>query len=547
MLDCRIISPQEKIFSDTEPKCENVNISILKGETASFQVAVKALGTVKLSVEAPGFVSKVRRVVEVPVTVPIWPDCEDDDYLRREPGLFPDLLREVDESGKAKVCGWWRAFWVDLEPEENTPSGQYRANVTVSLLDWNGELSETVTRTVPVCYTAVALPPQKLKHTKWFYCDCLADYYGVEAFSEAHWAIVENFVRSAAKMGVNMLLTPLFTPPLDTYVGGERTTVQLIGVRRDGGKYSFDFSALERWVKMCLECGIEYFEMSHLYTQWGATSAPKVMATVDGEYRRLFGWETPAIGGEYAEFLSCFLPELAGELHRLGIADRCRFHVSDEPHEDHLDHYTAVRDQAKKYLPGFKFMDALSNYEFYDAGAVDCPVPASDSGDLPKFLAGNVPDLGIYYCCGQTKDVSNVFIAMPFQRTRILGLQLYVYDLKVFLQWGFNFYNAQVSRYRINPYAVTDADEAFPAGDPFVVYPGANGVPEESLRYAAMRQAMHDLRALQLLESLSDREFVLDLIRTEAGGEITLTDYPRDLEFLPCLRARVNAEIAARS
>ncbi|MES9143981.1 glycoside hydrolase domain-containing protein, partial [Cutibacterium acnes] len=73
-----------------------------------------------------------------------------------------------------------------------------------------------------------------------------------------------------------------FTPPLDTKVGGERPTVQLVGVNVTNGKYSFDFSKLKRFVDMCLGLGVEYFEMSHLFTQWGAAFAPKVIATVDG-------------------------------------------------------------------------------------------------------------------------------------------------------------------------------------------------------------------------------------------------------------------------
>ena len=37
---------------------------------------------------------------------------------------------------------------------------------------------------------------------------------------------------NAVAHGVNLLYTPLFTPPLDTQVGGERTTVQLVDVER---------------------------------------------------------------------------------------------------------------------------------------------------------------------------------------------------------------------------------------------------------------------------------------------------------------------------
>ena len=99
-----------------------------------------------------------------------------------------------------------------------------------------------------------------------------------------------------------MILTPQFTPPLDTAVGGERTTIQLVDVSLREGKYAFDFTKLKRWVDMCQRVGIKYFEMSHLLPSEGAVAAPKVMGVVDGEYRQLFGWDTPAVGGEYTEF-----------------------------------------------------------------------------------------------------------------------------------------------------------------------------------------------------------------------------------------------------
>ena len=49
---------------------------------------------------------------------------------------------------------------------------------------------------------------------------------------------------SAAEHGINMLLTPVFTPPLDTAKGGERTTVQLVDVTFADGQWSFGFDRL---------------------------------------------------------------------------------------------------------------------------------------------------------------------------------------------------------------------------------------------------------------------------------------------------------------
>ena len=85
-----------------------------------------------------------------------------------------------------------------------------------------------------------------------------------------------------------MLLTPVFTPPLDTAVGGERPTVQLVKVIKENNKYSFDFENFRRYINLCLNCGIEAFEISHFFTQWGAKHVPKTVATVNGKEKQIF-------------------------------------------------------------------------------------------------------------------------------------------------------------------------------------------------------------------------------------------------------------------
>jgi hypothetical protein len=118
-------------------------------------------------------------------------------------------------------------------------------------------------------------PAQALMHTEWFHSDCLVDYYRVPVFSDRYWEIVRNFVRTAARRGCNMLLTPHITPALDTRVGGERTTVQLVDIAERGGTYTFEFSKLKRWVELAFDCGMQWLEMAHLFTQWAPEPRPK--------------------------------------------------------------------------------------------------------------------------------------------------------------------------------------------------------------------------------------------------------------------------------
>jgi len=149
---------------------------------------------------------------------------------------------------------------------------------------------------------------------------------------------------------------------------------------------------------------------------------------------------------------------------------------------------------------------------------MDIPVIPTDS--VTEFM-GKVPELFVYYCCGNDYKVSNRFINMPSWRNRSIGFQFYRYDTKGFLHWALNFYNSRLSIRPIDPYQITDSDGGFPSGDAFIVYPGAEG-PLPSMRLLVFREALQDLRALKLLEQFKGREYVLALLE-QAFGEVTFT------------------------
>ena len=134
--------------------------------------------------------------------------------------------------------------------------------------------------------------------------------------------------------------------------------------------------------------------------------------------------------------------------------------------------------------------------------------------------------------------------AQPSVRNRIIGILLYKYDTKGFLQWGHNFWYTQYSKQAIDPYKVTDAGGSFPSGDSFVVYPGKDGTPLNSLRHLVFADAFQDLRALKLLESRTSREYVLSLLERDLDIPLTFRTYPHEQSWLLNLRKTINEEIA---
>lgn len=531
------ISSLSKVYLDGKGEFYEIEkAKVLKGERFSYQIAYKAderfTSTVKVESELENYIT-VRAVGNVASELPCYPDRAI--YMERsEPGLFPDVLFPIGDSHFIKPRNWF-SLWITVDLPCDIKAGKY--DIKIKIFRDEEELSSNK---LTLRVIDAVLPEQTLINTQWFHTDCIADYFNLPVFSEAHWECIESFMKAFVRCGNNMILTPVFTPPLDTKVGGERTTVQLIDVKKENGVYSFDFDKFRRWVELAKKCGIKYFEISHLFSQWGAFAAPKVMAEVDGEYKRIFGWETEAAGEEYSAFLHAFLPELVKVIEELGIKDITYFHVSDEPSDEQIESYSKAKNIISDILKDFTIIDALSHYEFYEKGFIKQPIPSTSS--IEEFIEKGFENRWTYYCCGQGEELSNRFFAMPLSATRILGTQLYIHEIKGFLQWGFNFYNSAHSLRHINPYEVTDADCAFPSGDSFLVYPYENGAIM-SVRGEVIFEALQDMRAMQLLESLIGRDNLLKKFEKKFG-DIKFRFYPRGTEAMLEIREMVNDLIA---
>ena len=548
----RVVSSLEKPFLEDNifQFKELKSLRILKNEIASFQLLytrnevsdhnIRNFITPVVKGELAKYIT-MRSLINIPSTLAAYPDRLDNKYLKTTPGLYPDLLQPVHNKGDISVFyNQLRSLWFELDTKGEVEAGAY--TVTIELYDKkSGELINT--HELEIKIMNANLPEQELIVTQWFHCDCLADYYGVEVFSERHWEIIENFVKTATKNGQNMLLTPTITPAFDTEVGAERPTVQLVDIAIDNGKYSFNYDKLDRWVEMCHRNGVKYFELPPFFTQWGAEHAPKIMATVDGEYKKIYGWETDSASEEYAEFTVTFVAALLEHLKELGIDKQCYFHMSDEPKLANLEQYKKSQAGIRKCIEGYHTMDAISNYEFYLEGLIDTPVPSTNH--IKEFLEGNIPGMWCYYCCSQCVDVSNRFFSMPSARTRSIGTQMFKYNIGGFLQWGYNFYYNQRSRDLINPFYETTGEDWVESGDAYIVYPGFDGKPMESIRLVSFNEGLQDLRAMKLCESFYGHDAVVEAIE-KVCGEVRFDRCLIASEDMLAVRERINDMIEAK-
>lgn len=527
-MEIKVLSSLAKVFcNEICGDYEIDTVSCLKKERTSFQIAVKSEKDTKLSVSSDCANLEIFRIIFVPADY-IAQEDHDDYYIRNAmKGYYPDVL--VPFSGEVELkANEWTSVWCQY-------TGADDKEISVTLKTD----SEEKTVTLKTEIASIALDEQTLTCTNWFHSDCLADFYNVPVWSEEHWTYIENFMKQANAHGINFILTPLFTPPLDTAVGGERTTVQLVDVKRHNYQYTFGFDKLKRWIDIAFASGMKYIEFSHLFTQWGAEHAPKIMAETSDGYKRIFGWETKAHGKRYEDFLRQFAKSLIEFIDEQGIRDKVMFHTSDEPSTENYFKYRKSAKIMKELFGEFKLIDALSSFRFFKNGLVQNPVPCIN--DIEDF-AGKVPELWTYYCCYPHKDnMPNRFIGMPSLRNRVLGFIMYKYDVRGFLQWGLNFYNTQYSKEHINPFEVTDAGGKFPAGDSFVLYPAEDGTAYASLRFKVFYDAIQDFEALRLLEKKIGREKVLAILNEGLDTPIDNKNYPHSEKWLIEKRRQINS------
>lgn len=532
------ISALEKLLPNNEPTMYETKGSALKGERYHFQFAFKGLTGTKsrnaLLVDSPlSAYIQVRLAGLAPSTF-VAPNT-DDYYVTKACTLVPDPLLPIDKTGVTVYYGQWRTVWVSVCLSDDVAAGVYP--ITLTLNDCNGERLATATYELEVI--DARLPKTDLLLTNWMHYDGICAQHGVKLWSERFYQVFDSYVKAYTDSGFTMLFTPLFTPPLDTNIGDERMTAQLIDVEKNGGRYAFNFNKLKKFLRFAQKRGVREFELSHLFTQWGGRACPKIEATVNGEKQRIFGWDISSDDPAYVDFLREFLPALKGALTDFGVWEHCYFHLTDEPSAESIAAYAKCRSLVKQYIGDRPIIDAMSHYEFYEQGLVDIPI--AHLGAYRDFAAHDVRPLFVYNCCGPTDGYySNRFLNMPCARTRVLGLQLYQTGVQGYLHWGFNFYNSFLSLEEVDPYATTDALGGFTSGDAFIVYPGKTGA-NGSIRSETVNDGFQDYRALKALENYIGREKTLEFL-SKKGVEGYQT-YPRDARAYKELREEMNAMI----
>ena len=471
------------------------------------------------------------------------------DMERIPPAFFPDPLAP---DVVFDVCGPrmppTRSIWVRIRVPREAAAGIYDAVITVFVgrQKFNAEnqpesigFEKSAAIRFRLRVWDFDMPERsRLLMTNWFWPAELASWYKVRAGTPAYWHLIELAADDMAAHRQNVILTPLFG-------GGENEDVnpQLVGIRRRGRKYAFDFRQLDRWFNMFLKRGFVLFEGQHLA---GASRKPVAIQVVSPSGRKQVVDFGDARDPKYEEFFAQFFAALWSHLGKRGWRDHFVQHVSDEPNLSQLKRFRRLANLVRRAAPGMRFMDALSDPEFADV--TDIPVPLESSYD--RVLAKSkrtAEDIWVYYCCGPCGRWPNRFIEYPLIRVRIFAWICFQKRIPGFLHWGYNYWSA-IRKKVHNPWD-DPSTHRHPAGDPCVIYPPRDErMPRDriygSIRWEIIRKAMEDHEYLCMTRELAESgnaeaRDILDEVATKVV--LDWTTYTRDWTYLDSVRARMGA------
>ena len=453
-----------------------------------------------------GDIVKIRVAVEcaLPVRLSVLEMHLDDDGRERA-----DALLSCD--AKEYCAGETMSCYCEVEVPKSTQSGEYTGRVT--LFQSCGLSDETVLTVLPF-EIHVGNHTLKDPHEFRFYLDLwqhlsnIARKHETPLWSDDHFAVIEQYVKSLARLGQKAVTVVVSEIPWNGQNchaqkdKGNLYEYSMIPVtKQTDGRFTCDFSIMQRYIDLCAKYGIDReISLYGLVNLWGekacAVDYPdKVRIRYYDKADKAFRYMRKAceIDGYVKALEQYFLEHQLMEKVRL---------AADEPAD--VAAYRASIEHLLLVAPSFRLKAAINHAEFipqFGKEIVDY-VPAlrclSEEFDTIKRYQREMDGKRfLWYVCCQP-EYPNTFLRSNLCESVFLGVLTSYLELDGFLRWNYTVWPDDPRR--------DIRYSAFQAGDTNFVYPSAHGTPLLTLRYYALRQAVVLFELLSALKARGETD-----------------------------------------
>ena len=490
---CVQLDPLQKVFKEDFFFVEVPDTAaVAKGETATFQFVLRGIYPIQgLKVEAKELVCGGNRIAASYkafagyIRAVTHARFRSRDAVFPSSDLYPDCLLDIKSIDVAAMSN--QPVWVCYDIPRNAADGNYSATL-VFTGKVNGKRFK-INKQINAKVFPVTLPEQTLWISNWWSSATFSrmnENEPVEPFSDRYWELLTILANKMRDYGQNSyVIWDKGDAP------GLGLGLSLYNIKRNGSKYTFDFTNFDKMVELFIrEGGLKRIEGGHLADRMG-------------DWNSDFGVFVPNMGKlpfeneETQNFLSQFIPALYSHLESKCWTNIYVQHIADEPVERNAESYIRIAGFVKNLVPEIKILDAVMYSKL--ANTVDVWVPKLNDWHREytffqeRQAAGD--EVWFYTCVEPQGNYANRFMEQPLIQTRLLHWMNYRYGATGYLHWGFNIWQFL----NLTGDAVTGG---WPAGDAFIAYPARDKV-YASIRLKAMRDGIADYELLKLLEQKS--------------------------------------------
>jgi len=390
--------------------------------------------------------------------------------------LMPDRLEPLDRFALPEKSV--RPVWVSVDIPASAEIGTYQGTLRVRAGSANLALHVSIRVQAPV------LPPPSawgFRLDLWQNPWVIAWHYGIKPWSDAHRALLKEHLRLYAEAGGKYVTTyAVHSPWQDSSYMIEGGMIDWI--KRRDGTWAFDYRVFDEYVSLAADAGVTGAITIYTPLPWAnrfryRDEATDTLVTVT--------W--PPGSDAFREAWRAFLDDLQRHLTSRGWLEKTYLGINENP----LDQTLAAIKVLKEHSAHWRITYAGDWHPELtglvdDYSSVFGKEPA-DSDVAARSARGSTSTF--YVCC--TPPTPNTFVFSPPVEGRWLAWYAAARGYDGFLRWAYDAWPADPMR---------DARHVlWPAGDTFLVYPGASG----SVRYEKLREGIADAEKLRIVRRLS--------------------------------------------
>lgn len=433
-------------------------IHTARRDWASFAVVIQSDDDILLSVtDATAFTPKANHTgVRVaaccpglnPMEVSFVGMIDDDDGMHKA-----DIILSSDYFA---LPSWQpHQLRISVNVPSETVAGAYTGTVSFYGHTFFGDEAKLCSLEFSIVVHDVLLPEIKDRHFHldlWQHLSNIARKHETPIFSDRHFAVVEKYVKTLAELGQKAITVIASEIPWsgqrcfnDRDYMSDLFEYNMIKVARGAdGKFTYDYSFAERYIRMCFQHGIdreiEIFGLANIWMDKAKGYGKAAADWPDGVRIRYF--DEPSGTYRYIhkyEEIAGYIAALQDFMERRGWLMKALV-VADEPAD--IENYRLSLNAIRKAAPKFRFKTAIDHSEFInefkDVVADYVPVLSAVSAEWDDLQTARSVITGrlLYYVCCNPPHPNN-YIRSPLAEGRLIPLLAAFLHMDGFLRWNY--------------------------------------------------------------------------------------------------------------